>query len=257
MFNLETSRKLLDAPKNEYSNTFVSILNPNIMQHLNLAQQIVHTMANAKTRAANNAAAAYSSHHFRIFYSNENYLAAMSTANAHLIRAHRFVVDENHATINERFSSCYYDECICAGSRHMMQDQLNALSGHFVPILSAWLFLYLGHNTNSDEDTTNGSQHVTSRLTSRRRTSSIIIKGSRIFTREESRLSHQWSISSCDKSSLGYFSSSISSALASEGVHSELITANLTKATSFQAKLYTTNWIYEQTNRFKIHWITT
>ena len=94
MFNLETSRKLLDAPKNEYSNTFVSILNPNIMQHLNLAQQIVHTMAHAKTRTANNAAAAYSSHHFRIFYSNENYLAAMSTANAHLIQAHRFVVNE-------------------------------------------------------------------------------------------------------------------------------------------------------------------
>jgi len=61
MFNLETSRKQLDAQKNEYSNTFVSILNPNIMQHLNLAQQIVQTMANAKTRAANNAAAAYSS----------------------------------------------------------------------------------------------------------------------------------------------------------------------------------------------------
>jgi len=61
MFNLKTSHKLLDATKNEFSNTFVSILNPNTMQHLNLAQQIVHTMANAKTRAANNTAAAYSS----------------------------------------------------------------------------------------------------------------------------------------------------------------------------------------------------
>ena len=110
------------------------------MQHLNLAQQIVHTMAHAKTRAANNVAAAYSSHHFRIFYANEDYLAAMSTANAHLIRAHRFVVNENHATINERLSSCYYDECIYAGSRHMMQDHLNALIGHFIVILmAAWL----------------------------------------------------------------------------------------------------------------------
>jgi hypothetical protein len=166
MFNLKTSCKLLDAQKNEYSNTFVLILNPNIIQHLNLAQRIVHTMANAKTRAFNNAAAAYSSQHLRIFHSNENYLAAMSTANAHFIRAHRFVVNKNHTTINERFSSCY-DECICAGSRHMIQDQLNALSGHFVPILLAWLFLYLVHNMNSGEDTTKGSQHVTSRLTYR------------------------------------------------------------------------------------------
>ena len=127
----------------------------------------------------------------------------------------------------------------------MMQDQLNAISGHFVPIPSAWLFLYLAHNMNSGEDTTKGSQHVTSRLTSRRRTSSIVIKGSRIFTREESRLSHQRSISSCDdKSSLGYFSSSISSALASEGVRSKLTIANLTRTASYQAKLHTTNWIY-------------
>jgi hypothetical protein len=244
MFNLETPHKLLNAPKNKYSVSFISNLNPNIMQHLNLAQQIVHTMANANTREANNAAAAYSSQHLCIFQSNVNYLAAMSTANAHLIRAHRFVVDENHAASNERFSSCY-DECICAGSRHMIQDQQNALSGHFVPILSAWLFLYLAHNINSGEDKTKGSQHVTSRLTSRRRTSSIIINGSRIFTREESRLSHQRSFSSCDdKSSLGYFSSSISSALASEGVRSELTKANLTRTTSFQAKLHTTNWIY-------------
>ena len=153
MFNLETPHKLLNAPKNKYSVSFISNLNPNIMQHLNLAQQIVHTMANANTREANNAAAAYSSQHLCIFQSNVNYLAAMSTANAHFIRAHRFVVNKNHTTINERFSSCY-DECICAGSRHMIQDQLNALSGHFVPILSAWLFLYLAHNMNSGEDTT-------------------------------------------------------------------------------------------------------
>ena len=132
----------------------------------------------------------------------------------------------------------------------MMQDHLNALSGHFVPILSAWLFLYLAHNMNSGKDTTKGSQHVTSRLTSRRRTSSIIIKGSRIFTREESRLSHQRSISSCDdKSSLGYFPSSISSALASEGVHSELITANLTRTASYQAKLHATHWYYISWNK--------
>ena len=131
----------------------------------------------------------------------------------------------------------------------MMQDHLNALSGHFVPILSAWLFLYLAHNMNSGEDTTKGSQHVTSRLTSRRRTSSIIIKGSRIFTREESRLSHQRRISRCDKSSLGYFSSSISSALASEGVHSELITANLTRTASYQAKLHATHWYYISWNK--------
>ena len=226
-------------------------LNPRIGHRTIVAQQSVHSKLIRKSCTTSIEASAKSSHQICIFHSNENYLAAMSTANAHFIRAHGFVVDENHTTINERFSSCY-DECICAGSRHMMQDQLNALSGHFVPILSAWLFLYLAPNMNSGEDTTKGSLHVTSRLipTPRLQASSIIIKGSRIFTRKESRLSHQRSISSCDdKLSLGYFWSTISSALASEGVHSELITANLTSTASYQDKLHATHWYYLSWNK--------
>ena len=44
-------------------------------------------------------------------------------------------------------------------------------------------------------------------------------------------------------------SSSISSALASKGVHSELIKANLTRTASYQAKLHATHWYYISWNK--------
>jgi len=107
--------------------------------------------------------------------------------------------------------------------------------------------IILANITSSSEDAKNDSQHGTFHFDFQHKlqasivrtivtihncadkTTSVFIKGSRILPRERFTASHQRSLTYCDNSSLGYFWSSVSLALASKGVHSELTTRNLTK----------------------------
>jgi len=139
-------------------------INPQIVHRTIVAQQSVHSNMIRKSCATNIKAAAYLSAQCCTACSKKTYFAAILTANAHLIRAHhRFAIDSNYATINERLSACY-DKRICAGSRHVMQYQPNVIeNGQFVAIQWAWLvLLYLWYNTSSDEHAHN--QSISSRL---------------------------------------------------------------------------------------------
>jgi len=112
----------------------------------------------------------------------------------------------------------------------------HALSGHFLVIQSAWLIqLYLAYRISSSKYRIYGS-HLTA---------TILTKASRVLSQGSSKLSLQRISRHCDISSPGYIWISVSLALTSEGVHSELTTArHLTKTTSYQEKLDATNWYY-------------
>jgi hypothetical protein len=133
-------------------------------------------------------------------------LVAVSTANAHLIRAHRLVIDSNYATINERLSACY-DKCICAGSRHMMRDQPNVIEdGQFVIIQWAWLvLLYLWYNTSSVEHA--HDQSISSRLLRLVHApikASVFSNGSRVLSRERTMTTIDTKDTIRDNSSMEY-----------------------------------------------------
>jgi len=67
-------------------------LNPQIVYRTIVAHRSVHSKLICKSCTSNIEAAANWSHQFSIFHFDDNYLAVIPTANAHLIRAHQFTV---------------------------------------------------------------------------------------------------------------------------------------------------------------------
>ena len=199
-------------------------INLQIVLRTNVAQQSVHSKLIRKSCATNIKAAANLNHQCCISYSKEKYFATMSTANAHLIRAHhRFAIDSNYATINERLSWCY-DKCICAGSRHMMQDPNAIEDGQFVTIQWDWfVLLYLWYNTSSGNHA--HDQSVSSRLLRLVHApikASVFSNGSRVLSRERSVTIIDTKDTIRDISNLKYDWVSVTLLLFCEGVHDKL-----------------------------------
>jgi hypothetical protein len=213
---------------------FITVPDLGLVRQLNLNLQIVHRTIVAqhsahsklicKSCATNIESAANLSHQCCIFYSKEKYFATKSTANAHLIRAHhRFAIDSNYATINERLSC--YDKCICAGLRYKMQDQPNAIEdSQFVTIQWAWLvLLYLWYNTSSHNHA--HDQSISSRLLRLVHApieASVFSNGSRVLSRERSVTTIDTKDTVRDISNLKYNWVSATLLLVCERVHDEL-----------------------------------
>ena len=124
-----------------------------------------------------------------------------------------------------------------------IDDKMHALSGHFIDSVSAWL-IFPNTTKHSSSYLNSINQSRPSRLPRLMHAPMTAYVSS-----QDRTIPFQRRSTYCDISSLGYSWLSISSASASEGVHSKLITANLTRTASYQAKLHATHWYYISWNK--------